>query len=108
VARNARYARGSVHSGRARYEPNLTPPGPDPWPVSDHGLIRAEARALDTSDESLEILADALAQLPGIVEQALVPEHDASKPKDRRPYIWILLPGDGSYCSHMRERWTRA
>jgi hypothetical protein len=108
LARRAHYRRGSPHGGRARYEPNLAPPGPDPWPVSDHSLIRAEAWAVDTSDESLEILAETLAHLPGAIEQCRVPEGDAGKPRDRRPYAWTLLPGDGSYCSHTRERWTRA
>jgi hypothetical protein len=107
LARRAHYRPGSPHGGRARYEPNLTPPGPDPWPVSDHGIIRVEAWAVDTSDESLEILADTLAGLPGAMEQILNRESDPAKPRDRRPYVVTLLPGDGSYCSHTRERWTR-
>jgi hypothetical protein len=105
MARREHYRRGN---GRARYEPNLTPAGPDPWPVSDHSIIRAEAWAIDTTDASVQALEAALAGMPGAGNHGLFRAHDADIPKDRRPYAWVLLPGDGSFCDHMRERWTRA
>jgi hypothetical protein len=108
LAHRANYARGSVHGGRARYEPNLTPPGPDPWPVSDHSLIRVEAWPIDTTDASVEVLEATLADLPGAGNHGLFRAHDAGIPRDRRPFAWVLLPGDRSYCDHIRERWTRA
>jgi hypothetical protein len=100
--------RTDVVGGRARYVPNLTPPGPDPWPVSDHSVVCAEAWATSTTDASVEALEAALAELPGATEHGLFRAHDADIPKGVRPYAWVLLPGDRSHCDHMRERWTRA
>lgn len=100
-------ARGAVHGGRARYVPNVKA-GSDGWPVSNHNQVLAEAWPVVTGDDAVEALAATLAQLPGAIDSGLFRAGDPGIGRDRRPYAWVLLPGDGSDCYHGVERWTKA
>jgi hypothetical protein len=92
-----------LHGGRARYEPNLSVAGAsDPWPVSDHTVVRLEAWAATTNDASMLATESVLADLPGAHAHGTT-----SDEKGHRPYAWVLLDGDGSYCAHRREGWHR-
>ncbi len=83
----------TVHGSKARYVPNLTPAEDTPA-VSDHKLVRVEAWAISTGE-------------PGLAEHGAFRSRDPAIPKDRRPFAWAVLIGDGSYCGHSVERWTR-
>jgi hypothetical protein len=96
----------AVHGSKARYVPNLAPAG-DTWPASDHKLVRVEAWAITTGDAALRQVEDELATLPGLVEHGVFRASDPGIPNDRRPFAWAVLVGDGSYCGHSVERWTR-
>jgi len=69
--------------------------------VSDHLVVRLEAWPVETAPVAVNRLEAVLASLPGATEhgQVRVP-HDPPLTSDRRPYAWVLLPGDGSYCDH--------
>jgi hypothetical protein len=88
---------------QARYVPNLTPsPDGDPWPVSDHSLVRLEVVPC-ANDAGREALEHDLAALDGATDHGF----DRGDYPSRRPHAWVILPGDGSYCAHTREGWTK-
>ena len=89
-----------AHGSKARYVPNLSP-SEDPWPVSDHCSVRLEAWTAATDDRGMTLIETGLAGIPG------ASDHGSVRSDARRPYAWVLLPGDGSYCDHTRERWHR-
>jgi hypothetical protein len=96
----------TVHGSRARYVPNLTPER-DTWPVSDHKLVRVEAWAINTGDAAVRQVENELMTLLGLVEHGAFRACDPGIPTDRRPFAWAVVIGDGTYCTHSAERWTR-
>jgi hypothetical protein len=111
-AANAAKRLQNVHGCQARFVPDLEPDGLDPWPVSTHTLIRVEAWAVDTSEDSCAEVEKSLTSLPGLVEYGRVCDYKTLKREggyvERRPYAWVVLRQDeGSFCSHTRERWSK-
>ncbi len=97
---------GPVHGCRARYVPNRQPDVYETYPVSDHWVVRLEAWAVVMDDASLAEVLGALTALPGVIDSGTVRENpDRINP--RRPYAWVTLPGDGSWCGHSVERWSK-
>jgi hypothetical protein len=106
LAADAAKRLSTVHGCKARYVPDLTPPAPDPWPISTHETVRVEAWAITTDHGALAALHRELAALPGAIASGMsTPDPGHGRPL-RRPWAWVELPGHETPCTHTREGWT--